>query len=126
MRRNTVWRGGVPNDPFVEIWEQIASWVIAHPQRSAGEIFRDVQRLEPGRYHPCQLRTLERGVRKIRSRLQDIMEAFRQEEGSRSICFLWSHTSHQRSGSESRGAFCAAHASERDERMRGGRSSDAR
>lgn len=73
------WRS-TKNDPFVGMWEQIASWVIAHPQRSAGEIFRDVQRLEPGRYHPCQLRTLERGVRKIRSRLQDIMEAFRQEE----------------------------------------------
>jgi len=65
------WRN-TKNDPFMGVWEQIASWVIAHPERSVGDIFRDLQHLYPGRYRPGQFRTLQRGVGKIRTRLLEI------------------------------------------------------
>jgi len=65
------WRS-TKNDPFTGVWEQIASWVIDHPERSVGDIFRDLQHLYPGRYQPRQFRTFQRGVRKIRTRLLEI------------------------------------------------------
>ncbi len=68
------------NDPFKEVWELIASWVLAHPKRSSGEIFRELQRLFPDRYQPSHLRTLQRGVRKIRTRLGATVEMHWQEE----------------------------------------------
>jgi hypothetical protein len=54
-------------DPFEGAWEQIASWVQTNPERSSGDIFRELQRLSPGRYQPLQIRTLQRGMRKIRA-----------------------------------------------------------
>jgi hypothetical protein len=69
------WRS-TKNDPFTGVWEQIASWVIAHPERSVGEIFRDLQRLYPGRYQPGQFRTLQRGVVKIRTHLLEIKNKY--------------------------------------------------
>jgi hypothetical protein len=65
------WRS-TNNDPFTGVWEQIASWIIAHPEQSVGEIFRDLQHLYPGRYQLGQFRSLQRGVRKIRTRLLEI------------------------------------------------------
>jgi hypothetical protein len=44
-------------DPFDGEWEQITSWLLANPGRSSGDIFRELQRLSPGRYHPLQIRT---------------------------------------------------------------------
>ncbi|MBA2393247.1 MAG: transposase family protein [Ktedonobacteraceae bacterium] len=44
--------------PFAGEWEQITSWVQANPERSSGDIFRELQRLSPGRYQPLQIRTL--------------------------------------------------------------------
>jgi hypothetical protein len=41
---------------------------IANPERSSGDIFRELQRLSPGRYQTLQIRTLQRGMRKIRAR----------------------------------------------------------
>jgi hypothetical protein len=55
------------NDPFEGAWEQITCWVQANPERSSGDIFRELQRLSPGRYQPLQIRTLQRGMRKIRA-----------------------------------------------------------
>ena len=55
------------NDPFEGAWEHIASWVQANPERSSGDIFRELQRLSPGRYQPLHIRTLQRGLRKIRA-----------------------------------------------------------
>jgi site-specific recombinase XerD len=55
------------NDPFVGQWEQILSWVQADPTRSSGDIFRELQSRCPGRYQPGHLRTLQRGMRKIRT-----------------------------------------------------------
>ena len=43
------------------------SWLVANPERSSGDIFRELQRRTPGRYQPLQIRTLQRGMRKIRA-----------------------------------------------------------
>jgi len=61
-------------DPFEGEWEQITSWLIANPERSSGDIFRELQRLSPGRYQPLQIRTLQRGMRKIRAHLLETVE----------------------------------------------------
>ena len=60
--------------PFEGEWEQITSWVVANPERSSGDIFRELQRLSPGRYQPLQIRTLQRGMRKIRAYLLEMRE----------------------------------------------------
>jgi hypothetical protein len=56
-------------DPFEGEWEQIFSWLVANPERSSGDIFRELQRRSPGRYQPLQIRTLQRGMRNIRAHL---------------------------------------------------------
>jgi hypothetical protein len=61
-------------DPFEGEWEQILSWLVANPERSSGDIFRDLQRRSPGRYHPLQIRTLQRGMRNIRAYLLEMRE----------------------------------------------------
>jgi hypothetical protein len=62
------------NDPFKHDWELIASWVLAHPERNSGELFRELQRLFPERYQPSHLRTFQRGIRKIRAQLREMLE----------------------------------------------------
>ncbi len=56
-------------DPFAGQWEQILTWVQANPTRSSGDILRELQSLYPGRYKSSHLRTLQRGMRKIRTHL---------------------------------------------------------
>ncbi|HEX6478165.1 MAG TPA: transposase family protein [Ktedonobacteraceae bacterium] len=67
-------------DPFEGEWEQIFSWLQANPERSSGDIFRELQHCSPGRYQPLQIRTLQRGMRKIRASLLQIVEEQWQEE----------------------------------------------
>jgi hypothetical protein len=67
-------------DPFEGEWEQIFSWLVAKPERSSGDIFRELQRRSPGRYQPLQIRTLQRGMRKIRAFLLETIEDRWQEE----------------------------------------------
>ena len=67
-------------DPFEGEWEQILSWLVANPERSSGDIFRELQRRSPGRYQPLQIRTLQRGMRKIRAYLLETREEQWQEE----------------------------------------------
>jgi len=67
-------------DPFEGEWEQITSWLIANPERSSGDIFRELQLRSPGRYHPLQIRTLQRGMRKIRADQLETVEEQWQEE----------------------------------------------
>jgi hypothetical protein len=67
-------------DPFEGEWEQIFSWMVANPERSSGDIFRELQRRSPGRYQPLQIRTLQRGMRKIRASLLETVEEQWQEE----------------------------------------------
>jgi hypothetical protein len=67
-------------DPFEGEWEQIFSWLVANPQRSSGDIFRELQCRSPGRYQPLRIRTLRRGMRKIRAYLLETKEEQWQEE----------------------------------------------
>jgi len=67
-------------DPFEGEWEQITSGLVANPERSSGDIFRELQRPSPGRYRPLQIRTLQRGMRKIRASLLETVEEQWQEE----------------------------------------------
>ena len=46
-------------DPFAGDWEHILSWLVVNPERSSGDIFRELQRRSPGRYQPLQIRTRE-------------------------------------------------------------------
>jgi len=59
------------NDPFQEQWDLIAKWVCVDPTRSCRAMFEELRRLSPDHYQPSHLRTLQRGVRKIRARLPD-------------------------------------------------------
>jgi hypothetical protein len=67
-------------DPFEGEWEQITSWLVANPERSSGDIFRQLQRLSSGRYQPLQIRTLQRGMRNVRASLLETLEEQWQEE----------------------------------------------
>jgi len=67
-------------DPFEGEWEQILIWLQANPECSSGDIFRELQRRSPGRYRPLQIRTLQRGMRKIRAYLLETVEDGWQEE----------------------------------------------
>ncbi len=57
------------NDPFQGAWERIAEWVCADPTRSCRAMFEELRQLSPEHYQPSHLRTLQRGVQKIRARL---------------------------------------------------------
>ena len=67
-------------DPFEGEWEQILSWLVTNPERSSGDIFRELQRHSPRRYQPLQIRTSQLGMRKIRAHLLGTMEEQWQEE----------------------------------------------
>jgi hypothetical protein len=67
-------------DPFEGEWEQIFSWLQANPERSSGDIFRELQCRSPGRYQPLQIRTLQRDMRKIRAYLLQTFGEQWQEE----------------------------------------------
>jgi len=67
-------------DPFAGEWEQILSWLLANPERSSGDIFRELQYSSPGRYQPLQIRTLQRGMRKIRAYLLETQQEQWQDE----------------------------------------------
>ena len=56
------------------------AWLVANPERSSGDIFRELQRLSPGRYQPLQIRTLQHGMRKIRAHMLETFEEQWQEE----------------------------------------------
>ena len=56
-------------DPFAGQWEQILAWVRANPTRSSGDILQELQSRFPGRYERSHLRTLQRGIRKIRAQV---------------------------------------------------------
>jgi hypothetical protein len=58
----------------------LLSWLVAYPERSSGDIFRELQRRSPGGYHPMQIRTLQRGMRKIRAYLLETREEQWQAE----------------------------------------------
>jgi site-specific recombinase XerD len=68
-------------DPFAGQWQQILSWVQAHPTRSSGDVLRELQCLFPGGYERSHLRTLQRGIRKIRAQLLQVHEEAGSPQG---------------------------------------------
>jgi len=68
-------------DPFAGQWEQILTWVQANPTRSSGDILRELQCLFPGRYERSHLRTLQRGIRKIRAQVLQVHEEAGSPQG---------------------------------------------
>ena len=56
-------------DPFAGEWDQITAWLIANPALTGVDIFHTLEQLSPGRYRPTQVRTLQRGLSKLRARL---------------------------------------------------------
>src|SRR6266566_4740820 len=74
-RRKKYQKSGRPHDwrtrkdPFEGEWEQISSWLLANPELTGVDIFHKLEQLSPGRYRPTQLRTLQRGLGKLRARL---------------------------------------------------------
>ncbi len=56
-------------DPFEGAWEQITSLLLANPELTGVDIFHQLAQLSPGRYRPTQVRTLQRGLGKLRTRL---------------------------------------------------------
>jgi hypothetical protein len=74
-RRKKYQKSGRPHDwrtrkdPFEGEWEQISSWLLANPELTGVDIFHKLEQLSPGRYRPTQLRTLHRGLGKLRARL---------------------------------------------------------
>jgi hypothetical protein len=69
-------------DPFAGQWKQIVTWLQANPTRSSGDILRELQSLFPGRYKFSHLRTLQRGMCKIRTHLLQIHEKTGSPEGA--------------------------------------------
>ena len=59
---------------------KVLAWLVVNPERSSGDTFRELQRRSPGRYQPLQIRTLQRGMRKIRAYLLETVEEQWQEE----------------------------------------------
>jgi len=68
-------------DPFAGQRERILTWLQANPTRSSGDILRELQSLHPGRYERSHLRTLQRGMRKIRTHLLQTHEGTALPEG---------------------------------------------
>ena len=74
-RRRRYQKSGRPHDwrtrqdPFEGLWDEITSWLVARPELTAAEIFRELERLYPGRYRSTQARTLRRGIQKLRARM---------------------------------------------------------
>jgi len=55
-------------DPFVEVWDEICSWLEKHPERTSKSLFDDLQQRYPDQFKDSQLRTLQRRVKEWRSK----------------------------------------------------------
>jgi cell fate (sporulation/competence/biofilm development) regulator YlbF (YheA/YmcA/DUF963 family) len=74
-RRRKYEKSGRPHDwrtrpdPFEGLWEQITAWLMANPERTGVSLFQELQALYPGRFRATQVRTLQRGLQKVRKRI---------------------------------------------------------
>ena len=87
-------------DPFVGRWEQILTWVQTNPTRSSGDILRELQGQFPGYYERSHMRTLQRGMRKIRAQLLQVHEEAGSLQGLQSNGFVSAELSPPRPASE--------------------------
>jgi Integrase core domain len=75
QRRKPYHRSGRPHDwrtredPFANDWEQVTAWLLENPELTGVELFQRLVQRTPGRYRPTQVRTLQRGLVKVRARL---------------------------------------------------------
>lgn len=76
--RHHDWR--TRKDPFEGEWEQITSWLLANPALTGIEIFHRLEEVSPGKYRPSQVRTLQRGLSRLRGRLLVTFEDQWEEE----------------------------------------------
>lgn len=65
-RRPHDWRSRP--DPVEGFWDQITAWLIANPERTGVSLLQQVQDLYPDRFRDTQVRTLQRGLQKLRAR----------------------------------------------------------
>lgn len=49
-------------DPFAAVWDEVAAWLAAQPERTAKSIFVALQQRYPGQFPDVPLRTLQRRV----------------------------------------------------------------
>jgi hypothetical protein len=56
-------------DPFEGLWEHITACLMANPERTGVSIFQELQTRYPGRFPDVQVRTLQRGLGKVRKHL---------------------------------------------------------
>ncbi len=49
-------------DPFAGVWDEVAAWRAASPERTAKSVFAALQQRYPGQFPDVQLRTLQRRV----------------------------------------------------------------
>lgn len=75
-------------DPFEGVWGQVTAWLPANPERSSVSMFHALQRLFPERFQPSQIRTLQRGIRVIRSRMLATFDDQWQEEVIHGLLFV--------------------------------------
>ena len=68
-------------DPFAGQWEQILAWVQVNSTRSSADILRELQFRFPERYDRSHLRTLQRGIRKIRAQVFRVPEEAELPQG---------------------------------------------
>ena len=54
-------------DPFADLWLEISALLEAHPERTGVAIFAELQARFPGRFPDTQVRTLQRGIGKLRA-----------------------------------------------------------
>ncbi len=83
------------NDPFQEQWEVIAEWVRADPTRSCRAMFEELRRLSPDRYQPSHLRTLQRGVCKIRARLAHVSVQSQKDVSDETVSTILASKEHE-------------------------------
>jgi len=65
MKKEHTWR--TRNDPFEDVWQEVAQMLSAEPGLEALTLFQHLQRTYPGNYQDGQLRTLQRKVKKWRA-----------------------------------------------------------
>jgi hypothetical protein len=56
-------------DPFAGDWDQVTAWLQERPELTGVELFQRLVQRSPGRYRPTQVRTLQRGLVKVRAHL---------------------------------------------------------
>ena len=83
------------NDPFQEQWEVIAEWVCADPTRSCRAMFEELRRVTPDHYQPSHLRTLQRGVHKIRARLAHVGVQLQKDVSDETVSTLLASEKHK-------------------------------